>query len=105
MLPIFCVDNCLISSPSEDKIDKLYASIQEIFKKEDDRDLNKYPGIELERHSDGSIYLRQPSQTQIILNMIPGMYKSSATPTPVIKPPQEKNKVYKARKMTLITDQ
>ena len=53
----------------------------------------------------GSIHLRQPYLTQIVINMIPGMDKSSAKPTPAVKPPLAKNGGAQARKMTLIIDQ
>ena len=36
--------------------------------------------------------------------MIPGMDKSSAKPTPAVKPPLAKNEIDQARKMTLITN-
>ena len=52
--------------------------------------------IELYRHLDGSIHIRQRCLTKIILNMIPGMDKSSANPTHVVKPPIAKNEVYQA---------
>ena len=42
--------------------------------------------------------------TQIIINMIPGMDRSSAKATPEVKPSLEKNEGDKARKMNLITD-
>ena len=32
MVPLFYVDDCLMLSPSKDKINELYASIQEDFK-------------------------------------------------------------------------
>ena len=47
---------------------------------------------------DASIHIRQPYITQMILNMIPGMYKSSAKPNPAVKPPIEKNEGDQARK-------
>ena len=72
--------------PSKDKIDEVYASIQEYFKIEDDEYLNKYLGIELDRRTDGSIRISQPCITQRIINMIPGMDKSSANPIFVVKP-------------------
>ena len=39
MLLLFYVDDCLMFSPSKDKIDASYASLQEDFKVEDDGDL------------------------------------------------------------------
>ena len=65
-------------SPSKDKIDEVYASLQAYFKIEDDGELNKYLCIELEFHPYGSNHLRKPYLTQIIPNMIPGMENSSA---------------------------
>ena len=62
-------------------------------------------GIELDRRPDVSIRIRQPDLTQIIINMIPGMDKSSAQPTPAVKPPLEKNEGSKTIKTTLIIDQ
>ena len=76
--------------PSKDKIDGVYAYIQADFKIENDGELNKYLGIELDRRPDISIHIRQPYLTQIILNVIIGMGKSSANPTPAVKPPLEK---------------
>ena len=92
-------------SPSEDKIDEVYASLKEDFKKEDDGYLNKYLGIELDLRLDDSIHLRQPYPTQRILNTVPGMNKSRANPTPAVKPPLAKNERYQARKITLVTGQ
>ena len=67
--------------------------------------LTKYIGIELDHSPDGSIHLRHPYLTQSILNIIPGMDKSSADPNPAIKTSLVKNEGYQARKMTIITDQ
>ena len=78
-------------SPSRDKIDEVYASLQEYFKIEDDGDLSKYLGIELDFHPNSSIHLRQSYLTQRILNIIPGMDKSSAKPNPAVKPSLLKN--------------
>ena len=60
MILLFYVDHCLMFSPSKDKIDKLYASLQEYFRIEYDGDLNKYLGIYLECLPDVPIYLSQP---------------------------------------------
>ena len=60
MVLIFYVDDCLMFSPSNDKIDKLYTSLQEYSKIEDDRYPNKYPGIDLEHLPDGSTHISQP---------------------------------------------
>ena len=62
-------------SPSKDKIDDLYASLWEDFKIEDDRYLNKYIEICMDRRPYGSIHLRQPYLTQRVINMIQGMEK------------------------------
>ena len=75
---------------SKDKIDEVYASIQSYFSIEDDVYINKYLGIKLDHRPDGPIHLRQPYITKIILNMIPGMDKSSSKPTPTVKPPPAK---------------
>ena len=45
MVLVFYVDRCLMFSPSKDKNDDLYASLQAYFKIEDDIDLNKWPRI------------------------------------------------------------
>ena len=87
---IFYVDDCLLFSLSKDKIDEVYASIQAYFKMEDDGDLNKYLGIELDFRPDVSIHIIQPYITQRILNMIPGMENPSTMPTPAVKPPLAK---------------
>ena len=60
MVLLFCVDNSLMFIRSKDKIDEVSASLQEDPKIEDDREINKYLGIELERRLDGSIRLSQP---------------------------------------------
>ena len=86
----FFVNEFLMCSPSKDKIDELYASLQAGFKIEYDGYLNKCLDIELDRHSYGSIHLRQNYLTQIILNIIPGMDKSSATPTHAVNTPPSK---------------
>ena len=59
MVLLFYVSDCLMFSPSKDKIDDIYTSLQEYFKIEDDGELKKYLGIELYRLPDGSIHLRQ----------------------------------------------
>ena len=71
MVLLFYVDECLMFSPSKYKIDGLYASLQEDFNLGSDVELNKYIGMDMDRHSDGSIYMRQPYLTQRILSMIP----------------------------------
>ena len=42
MVLLFYVDDCLIFSPSKDKIDEVYTSLQAYFKTEDGGDINKY---------------------------------------------------------------
>ena len=49
MVLLFYVDNCLLFSPYKDKIDEIYAYLRAYFNIEDDGDLNKYLGIELDR--------------------------------------------------------
>ena len=92
-------------SLSKDKIDKEYASIKAKLKIEDDGELKKYLGIELYHHPDGSIHLRQPYLTQIILNMITGMDRSSAKPTPAVNPLYQKMSDLKQEQINLIIDQ
>ena len=53
MVLLFYVDDCLMFSPSKDKIDDVYASLQEYFNIEDDRYLNKYLVIDLDLRPDG----------------------------------------------------
>ena len=95
----------IVFSPSEDKIYGLYSSLQAYFKIKYDGDINKYLGIDLYLRPYISIHSRQPYLTQIILNMIPVMYKSSSKPTPAVKFPLKKIRDIKQEKMTLITDQ
>ena len=85
-------------SPSKDKIDKVYVSLREYFKMEDDRDLNKYLGVELDRLPYVLIQLRQPYLTQSIINIISGMDKSRAKTANEVKPPLAKNERSQARK-------
>ena len=49
MVLLFYVDDCLMFSPSKDKIYEVYASLHADFKIEDDGELNKYLGIDLDR--------------------------------------------------------
>ena len=92
------VDDYLMFSPSQDKIDDVYASLWEYYKIEDDGDLNKYLRIDLYHRPYGSIHISQPYLTQRIIKMIPGMDKSSAKTTPVVKPPLAKNEGSQMRK-------
>ena len=78
MVPIFYVGNCLIFSPSKDKIDDVHSSLQEDFKIEDDGNIKKHLGVELYRLPDLSIHLSQPYLDQIIINRFVGMDKSIA---------------------------
>ena len=84
--------------PSKDKIDEVYKSFEGIFKIEDCGDLNKYLEINLDHWPDFSIHIRQPYLNRRILNTIPGMYRSKAKPTPVLKPPLEKVRDLKQEK-------
>ena len=43
----------------------------------------------MESRPGGSICMRHPYLTQIIINMTSGMDKSSDNPTPAVKPPLE----------------
>ena len=105
MVPLFYVDDCLMLIPSKDKNDEAYASLQAHFKIEYYGQLNMYLVIYLDQHPDVSIHQRQNHITQSIISMIPGMYKSSAKPTPVVKPPLSKEtRELRQEKMTLITN-
>ena len=73
MVLLFYIDECLMLSPSKDKIYEVYASIRAYLKIEDDIEIKKYLGIDLDLHPDGSIHLIKPHLTQRITNMIPGM--------------------------------
>ena len=86
-------------------MDEVYAYLQAYFRIEYYGDLNKYRGIELDFRPYGSIHIRQTYLTQRILNMIPGMGKSSTKPTPVVKPPPPQMRDIKQEKITLITYQ
>ena len=100
MVLLFYVDDCLIFSTSKDKIDELYAYLQEYFKIEYYGEINKYLGKELDRRPDGSIHLSQPYITQGILNMISGKDKLSNNPKPSVKPLLEKSRKLKKKKKT-----
>ena len=58
----------------------------------------------MDRRPDGSIRIRQTYLTQSIINMIPGMDKSSDNPTHAFKPTLEKMRQIK-QKITLVIDQ
>ena len=98
------VDGCLVFSPSKDKIDEVYVSLQEDSNIEGDGNINNYLGMDLNRRPYGSINIRKTYLTRGILNIIPGMDKSSSKPTPVVKPPLAKDEGAKARKMNFVTD-
>ena len=89
-------------SPSKDKIDNFYASLQTYFNIQDYGELNKYLGMDLERSPYVSIHIRQAYLTQVIIDLIPGMDNSSANPTPVVNPLLEKRGI-STEKTTLIT--
>ena len=105
MVFLFYVYGCLIFSPSKDKINGVYASLQSDFKIEDDGELNKYIVIDLDCRPYGSIHIIQTYINQGIINIIPGMENSSNNPTPAFKPLLEKNEGTQMRKITLITYQ
>ena len=84
--------------PTKDKIDNLYASLQAYFKIEDDGELKKYLGIELDQRPDGSMHLWHPYLIQTIINIIPDMDKSSANITPAVNPTLMENKGSQTRK-------
>ena len=75
--------------------------MQAYLKIENDGEINKYLGIELDRFPYGSIHIRQPHLSQSIINLIPGMYKSSANPINVVKPPLGKKREPSQVKTTL----
>ena len=58
MVILFYVYDFLMFSTSKDKIDEVYASLQEYFKIENDREIKNYLGIELDCLPDGSIHTR-----------------------------------------------
>ena len=60
MVLIFFVDDGLMFSYSQDKIDDVYAYLRAYFNIEDYGDLNKYIGIEMERSPYVSIHPRNP---------------------------------------------
>ena len=105
MVLLLYINDYLLFISSKGKIDKIYVSLQVNYKIEHDGDLRKYLEIDLDHRPDGSIHMRHPYQTLIILNMIPGMDKSSSNPNPLIKPPLAKNEGSQTREMILITDQ
>ena len=73
MILLFYVDDCLMFSPSKDKISKVYAYLQEYFKIEYYGELKRYIGIDLDFRPDVSMHLRQPYLTQNIFNIISDM--------------------------------
>ena len=91
MVILFYVGDCLMFSPSKYKIDDVYASIQEGFKIEDNKELKNFLVIDLYHLTYGSIHIRHHYLAQIIINIIPGMEESNYKPTPVVKPPLAKN--------------
>ena len=74
MALLFYADDCLMFSPSKDRIDDVYASLQEDSNIEDDADIRKKFGIDLDCRLYGSNHLIQIYLSQRIINMIPGMY-------------------------------
>ena len=90
MVIIFYVDDYLMFSPSKDKIYDVYASLQVDFNIEGDGELNKYPGIDFYQRPYGLTHLRKPYLTQRIINLVPGMDKSSANIIPALNNPLKK---------------
>ena len=60
MVLLFYADDCITFIPYKYKIDEVYPYLQKYLKIEDDGDLNKHIGIELDRFPYGSINLMQP---------------------------------------------
>ena len=89
---LFYVDECLMLSSSKDKIDEVYASLQEYFNIKDDEYLRNYLGIYLDHRPYGSSHIRQPYITQRIMSMIPVIDKSSSNPDPAVNPPLAKKR-------------
>ena len=98
MVLLFYIDDCQLLNPYKDKINEVYASLQTDFKIEYDGEINKYSGIDLDLRPYGFIHMSQSYLTQQIINMIPGMNKTSDNPTPVVKPPLAKHKGSQSRK-------
>ena len=63
MVLLFYIDECLMLSPSKDKIYEVYASIRAYLKIEDDIEIKKYLGIDLDCLTYGLINIRQPYPT------------------------------------------
>ena len=83
---LFYVDECLMLGSSKDTIDEEYASLQEYFNIEDDGEIKKYIGRDLEHCRDDTIHISQDYLTQWIINIIPVMQKSITNQNPVFKP-------------------
>jgi len=54
------VDDCLLFSPSDSVLDHLILDLQKDFKLTHEGDVGAYLGIDIQRHSDGSLELIQP---------------------------------------------
>ena len=91
MLLIFYVGDCLLFRPFKDKSDRVYALLQACFNIEDHGYLNKYSEVELYHRPYVSIHISQACLVQRIINMNPGMDKSSDEPTPSVNYPLAKN--------------
>ena len=99
MVLLFCVNDCLIFSPSKDNIVYFYDYLYSYFNIDTFGEINKYLGIRLDLHPCGSIHLRQPHITQMIINLIPGIENSGSNPNPFSKPPLASNKGDQTRKL------
>ena len=90
-------DNSLTCSTSKDTIGTVNSSLNNQLKIEDESEVYKYIGIDLDHLHDGTIYLHQPLLTQITIYLIPGMDKSSTKTTPEVNIPLINNQEDQAR--------
>jgi histone deacetylase 1/2 len=96
------VDDCIIiqrkgSSATDDLIKALQEG-REKFTFTDDGDLNKYLGVDVKRHKDGSIELTQSHLIQRFLDVIGIDDKHNPRPTPAVKPVLSKDPQGEPRK-------
>ena len=82
----------LLFSTSKASIHKACESLNTEFKIEDEGELSKYLGIEINRQSYGSIHLRHPYLIQRIISSIPGLSYANKNPNPTTKPLMTKDK-------------
>ena len=80
----------LMFRTSKDKMDTVYEYLFIYFKIEDDGELNKYIGIDLDRQPEISINIWHILPTQRIIDLILGMDKAISKPNPMIKITPEK---------------